>query len=316
MTIVDITNNKNNIIKKKNELIEAKGSLSKNAIKMITILIGMIRKDDEDFQKYAISLQDYKNKINTTTKKAKEDFIKNAEELMSNPFIIDRQMFNWCSKVDWKTKEGYFIFNIHPDLKPYLLQLKENYTSYNLTNILNLKSKYSIRLYELLIKEYNTIKNYKKKKEIISFNITIDKLKEILKLPKTYKYGMFKKQVLEKAKQDLKDNTNIQFNYEEIKLSRKVYELKINIFKNDKGSNDYLKDLDSFKKYIREKYKPDPTNEIFPTVFENNGKKYGIDNKGLLYVSEPGKTKTLSKKEAKEQWDILYALACLDPTKF
>jgi hypothetical protein len=39
---------------------------------------------------------------------------------------------------------------IHDELKPYLLQLKRNYTQYNLAAVANFRNSYSIRFYELL----------------------------------------------------------------------------------------------------------------------------------------------------------------------
>jgi len=318
MNIIQIQNNKNNIVKKHNDIIQAKGNLSITAQKMLIMLIGMIRKDDSNFQQYAINIEDYKKQIGATNKET-SFYLKQALELMRNPFEVKKGVwFNWCSKVDITSLEGHIILKIDNELKPYLLRLQKNFTTYNLTNILNLKSKYSIRIYELLIKEYNKIKEYKPNQKIISFTIKIDKLKEILKLPKSYLYADIKRQVLEKAKKELKDNTDIFFKYEEIKPIRRVEKLKINIFKNNKGSNDYLKDLNTFKNYIREKYKPEPNLGIFPTIYKNKEAKYkyGIDNKGLLYISKPGETRNLTNKEAKKTWENLYNMAIIEGIQF
>lgn len=57
---------------------------------------------------------------------------------------------SWLSSARYKIGQGIVILKFDSNLKPYLLQLKELYTSYKLENILSLKSKYSIRLYEIL----------------------------------------------------------------------------------------------------------------------------------------------------------------------
>ena len=60
MNIINVEENKNNVIKKANELIKAKGELSGTAQKMLAMLISMIRADDTEFQIYALKIDDYK----------------------------------------------------------------------------------------------------------------------------------------------------------------------------------------------------------------------------------------------------------------
>ena len=313
MKIINIKHNKNNIVKKHNSLIKAKGKLSTTAQKMLLMLISMIKKEDKNFHEYAININDYKKNINSTNKEY-NFYLQAALELIENPFEVTKGIwFNWCNMVDIKSMPGYIIFTIHPKLKPYLLSLKNNFTTYNLVNVLNLKSKYSIKIYELFIKKYNTVKNYKTKQQKITFNIEIEELKDFLKIPKSYNYAMFKKQAILKAQEDLLKYTNIRFTFTEIKRSRKIHSLDISLIRNNKGSNDYLKNIHNFKTYIRRKYKP---NKIyFPSILEIEDKdlneyfKIGVDYKGLLYISTPGNTKTLNKKEAAKWWNDLYEMA-------
>ena len=58
----------------------------------------------------------------------------------------------WASSVRYRSSEGTIELSFDSKLKPYLLQLKNQFTSYRLSNILTLKSTYSIRLYELMKK--------------------------------------------------------------------------------------------------------------------------------------------------------------------
>ncbi|WP_323591460.1 replication initiation protein, partial [Aliarcobacter butzleri] len=57
-----------------------------------------------------------------------------------------------------------------------LLELKDNFTRYNISNILKLRSAYSIQVFELLT-QYKTIGNR---------TITIDEFRKLLKIPNTY----------------------------------------------------------------------------------------------------------------------------------
>ena len=47
-------------------------------------------------------------------------------------------------------KNGLIELEFSPKMRPYLLNLKETFTSYRAENVLTLKSFYSIRIYELL----------------------------------------------------------------------------------------------------------------------------------------------------------------------
>ena len=313
MNIISIEDNKNNQIKKHNNIIKAKGSLSNTSQKMLAMLISMIRTDDSEFQKYALRIEDYRKEIGSKNKDT-EFYVKQAEELMKNPFRINKKLFNWCSMVDWGSVEGYIVFSIHSDLKPYLLNLQKHFTTYNIVNVLSLRGDYSPRLYEYLVMEWKEFKrNYKKRHNKTPKNYTIeleiDWLREHLGISKGYKYNDIKRQIIEVAKKQFKEKTDIQFDYEEQKIGRKVNSLKITIRDNNKGSNDYLATIQSFTAYIRDRYKPDITNDIFPTVVETKNGNIKIDAKGRLYLSGLGKVVDYDNKQSQKLWEQLYQIA-------
>ena len=88
-----------------------------------------------------------------------------------------------------------------PDLKPYLLKLKELYTSCRLTNVLNLKSRYSIRLYEIL-----KCRKKRSRKKIVIEEIELEELKKMLGASSKYfsVYADFKRRALLVAQKELK----------------------------------------------------------------------------------------------------------------
>ena len=125
------------------------------------------------------------------------------------------------------------VLSYDPKLKPYFLQLKDNFTKYYLENILELKSFYSIRIYEL-VKQYENIK---------SREITIDELKEILDIGNSYKlYGHFKEKVLTVAQKEINEKTDINLTFEEIKKIRKVTGIKFNIERKENRENLHIKE--------------------------------------------------------------------------
>ena len=305
MNIISIEKNKNNQVKKSNTLIEAKGALSSTAQKMLIMLISMIRADDSEFQEYALNIKDYFSQIDSSSNNV--EFAKErALELMRNPFEAEKGVwFNWCSKVDIKKIDGYIVFSIHNELKPYLLGLQENFTTYNIVNILALRGDYTPRLYEYFLMKFNDYKaqykkKYKKTPKSFTFEIELDWLRSTYKIPDSYRYNNIKTQIIENAKKQFKEKTNIKFDYKEYKLGRKVVRLIITVKDNNKGSNDYLMDLHSFIRFVRK-------NLVNQDIWVGQGMVLSVSEKGRIYdkISQ----KEYNKNDSQKVWEKWYKLA-------
>lgn len=99
-----------------------------------------------------------------------------------------------------------------PLLKPFLLELSNKFTSYRLANVIKLKSTYAIRIYELL-KQYEDLKER---------TISLENLRYYLDAMDIYpNYANFKQRVLKPSQKNW-IKTDISFEFEEIKLGRKV----------------------------------------------------------------------------------------------
>jgi len=225
-------NNPTNLVVKSNDLIISRYNLSLAEQRLILQVISMIDKDDEDFKDYYVSISGYLNLIGNNSNNYYQ-IKKFVEELLKKPLHIPLQngnflICNWFSSIVYLSEKGTLVCRFDPHLKPYLLQLKNHFTSYRLENILKLKSKYSIRLYEVL-------KRYEKIKEI---KIPLDNLREYLSIPKTYKYNDIRKQILQPSLEDLKEYTDIIFDYYEIKDGKKVAKLKFVIYLNKRNITD------------------------------------------------------------------------------
>lgn len=150
-------------------------------------------------------------------------------------------LVRWLSKVRTNKRSGIAKIKIDEDLAPYLFDLQTRFLSYELKNILNMKSQYSIRLYELL-KSYHDMKvaqtdhrewkekAYKPKK--ISWTVDLEEFKKRLMVDtiKSYKdYSLFRTKVLEVAQKEINELTNINVYFEPIKKGRKVIKIKIDM---------------------------------------------------------------------------------------
>ena len=119
-------------------------------------------------------------------------------------------------------------------LIPFLLDVQNNFTQYHVSNVLKLRSSYSIRIYELL----------KQLEDKGNRTFIIEDLRSLLDIPEKYKNGHIKSDILDKAKKDLQKNTDLSFTYEFIKLGRSFHSIKFKIFKNKK-----VEKLDETKVY-------------------------------------------------------------------
>ena len=95
-------------------------------------------------------------------------------------------LVRWLSNVAIYPKSGKIKIKIDEYLAPYLFELKEKYLSYGLINILNFKSKYSIRLYEMLKAHYDMKRSHYGQKRfetpVVEWTLDLDELKHILML--------------------------------------------------------------------------------------------------------------------------------------
>ena len=143
------------IIKKDNDLIQAKYRVGLHEQRLLYAVLGAIRTDDEVFNKYTIDLKTLAQLHGLTTNNAVYTQLHQAaEELLVTVVDISRgntvRKTTWLNYVEYVPNEAQLKVTIHDELKPYLLQLKRNYTQYNFAAVANFRNSYSIRFYELL----------------------------------------------------------------------------------------------------------------------------------------------------------------------
>jgi plasmid replication initiation protein len=110
---------------------------------------------------------------------------------------------SWIDKATIYKNSGKIKIRLDEDLKPYLLMLSRNYTQYPLHDIIKMKTKYGIMLYELL-KSYAFIDS--------PIEFTLTELKESLDCLTYENFTNFKNKVLLPALKDINS-------YSELKVS-------------------------------------------------------------------------------------------------
>ena len=148
-----IIETRNKKVKKANALIQkSKFNLDLRQQKLIIFLISQIKQNDKDFQDYRFSISEF-CKVVGVEYHGRYDEIKDTIQKIADKSMwikiegVDK-LIRWIEKaeIDNNTKE--VIIRFDKDLKPFLLELKENYFTYKALYPLFFRHKYSIRLYE------------------------------------------------------------------------------------------------------------------------------------------------------------------------
>lgn len=117
----------------------------------------------------------------------------------------------WIDKAIIYKNNGTIKIRLDSDLQPYLLMLSKNYTKIPLRDVIRMKSKYGIMLYELL-------KSYAYMGMRMRFDI--QDLKEKLDCVSYANFTNFRKYVLEPALNDINKYSEIMVDYELVKTGR------------------------------------------------------------------------------------------------
>lgn len=207
---------------KANELIQrAQYELSLQEQRMILYFITLIHPDDDDFKEYTVDIRDLCRICDISLHHENyRNFIESVKKLKERTIhIVDdrrHKFLSWIERVEVDEKTYTLTFRLDDRMKPFLLQLKERYTQYRLENILFFKSKYSIRLYELLSSYLAMGVCY----------IDVDELKQLMNVPESCdKFKMFNLRVLTPSIKEINDLSDIDVAVDFVTKGRKVTQL-------------------------------------------------------------------------------------------
>ena len=229
------------LITKHNQVIKASYRLTPNEQAIILVALSNINKDETitDQTMYDLRVEDLASLTGTRIKDAYKLFkdaatcLYRRELMISNGF---KDLTRWVQTVRYIDGKGVIKIRFNHDILPYLTNLKENFTSYNLKHVSKFKSTYGVRVYEL-IKQWKNTKNF--------VEVEISEISSMFQLPKSYeKMSSLKAKVLEPAINDINTHSDITVSYENIKEGRKIIGFKF-VWKNKESkpkklSNEYI----------------------------------------------------------------------------
>lgn len=226
---------RNKTITKANELIQkSRFNLSLQQQKIVLYLISQITPYDDEFKLYDFNIQEFCRVcgIDFSSGKNYQDLKDAVKEIRDKSIWVTladgrETTLAWIEKPYIDPGSGVIQIRLDEDMKPYLLQLKQNFTSYEILWTLHFKSKYTIRLYELIKSiHFHDLDFYER-------IYPLDDLKKLLGA-ETYKtYQTFKERVLKRAVQEINDYSDKTVSYEVIKSGRSVSKIKFIISSKD-----------------------------------------------------------------------------------
>jgi plasmid replication initiation protein len=282
------------IIKKSNQLIEARYRFDTWETRMFLSLLSCIRKEDGDFQTYRIWYSDVIEIFGIKSHQSYDLLRAGVKNLMRKTLHVNYQEGGFTREKEYHIirstdylKEGqtgdgiqnqeYIDVTIEPEMKPLLLQLQKNFTAYDLSNVSRLSAQ-SVRIYELL-KQYESLEGRV---------LDIDYMKRILEYDKEYPdFSNFHQWVIKPAVKEINKYTDIKINrYEKVKEGRKVTALHFFFSRKTEGKSPVLRELRAEPKRQTIQIEPiEPVNTVELTPVAVN-KPIELTNEQIQQVKE------------------------------
>lgn len=195
------------------------------------------QRTDNEFQDIELTAIDYSKAFSVSQKSAYRDLEKAVSGLTKHVINIEgrgidgRIEYPLMSKAHYRKDLGRITCSFNPLVVPHLVGLKEKFRSYPLKEAVSFQSSYTWRMYELLL-SWSKPKNQTGGFLAGWLKIEVEEIRKILGVPKSYRWAMFERVVLNVATKELREKTNIHLHIERIKTSRKITHLSIQFIQN------------------------------------------------------------------------------------
>lgn len=185
--------------------------------------------------KYApvrITAQEYANTFGMPLKQAYSQ-LKEASENFFNRYIrfklnevseidVDVWKIRWLGAYKYNDGEANVLLHFTPQVMPYLCELEDNFTKYQLSQACALRSVHSWRLLELF-EQMNT-----NKENNGWLSISLEDFHHAMESPDSYKttFGLLRKYMIEPAVKELTEKDHWMIDWKPIKKGKKVVRLE------------------------------------------------------------------------------------------
>lgn len=223
------------VVTQNNRFVYAKYDMNTNELKMFMWIVSQINSQkDSLFQVCEMPLSEIfevlnhqseenytyiKNLIDNMGKKTYIEDFKLLDEMTMKEVEIHRVMplFQF---IEYKKGASSISYRLNDSLMQYLLDQKRDFTQLKFNDIQQMKSAYSIRIYNMLVCEL------KQNKQSLKINLAV--LQNLLEVPKTLlEYKHFNVKVLKQAEKDINGKSNlVLLEIKTYKTGRKITDLE------------------------------------------------------------------------------------------
>ena len=164
--------------------------------------------------------------------------------------------------VKWTDYNDEVLIRFSPEIIPYLVNLKKNFTQHALSDLAELNSKYSIILYRWLSMNYNQYEHYSNKggrreeqvEEYRNPTISMRELREMTDTVQDYpRFTNFESYILKNSLKEINAHTHFNVTYDKIKKGRSIDRIVFHIEKKPVAKNEYYKQEEQDPVYLENK---------------------------------------------------------------
>ncbi|MGB0847628.1 MAG: replication initiation protein [Thiolinea sp.] len=232
---------KKNSVTKSNALVRAYyrfGLVEKRIMETLVSQLHPLRTDNQ-FQEIELTALTYSQAFSVSEKIAYRDLEKAVTGLMKRVISVsgegindDRIEFTLMARARYRKQQGKIICTFNPLIVPHLVGMTKKFTKYPLSQAVEFSSSYTWRFYELIM---SWAKPKSETNGLIAGWLTVEvaELRDMLGVPKSYRWGRFQEMVLDVAQAELKAKANIHMDIERKKTSRKITHLNIRFIEDE-----------------------------------------------------------------------------------
>lgn len=236
-------------IRKANALIQkSRFDLTLQQQKILLFLISQIDPNDKEFKTYSFSIKQFCEicGIKVASGRNYQMLKSQIKKIADKSIWLDLQdrevLVRLIEKPTIIKESGKIEIRFDEDMMPFLLQLRSNYTKYELIYILRFNSKYTLRLYEYIKSiHYDELNPY-------SRYIELSELKRVLGAENYDSYKDFNNRVLSFAIDEINRYSDKTISFIPVKKNRAVIGFDVNI--NTKNIEDRILAGAETEKYL------------------------------------------------------------------
>ena len=228
---------KNKVVRQGNAVTNAHYRMSLLEKNIFLCVLGELNEEDDPNTVYEIDTVQLKklSKTQTSVDKYRDATRKLLQRVLEVKEIEERKgkkvktvlQVSLISHARYIIGKGRIEIGLSPQIRPYLFDLKKNFTQYSLTYALQFKSIYSKRIYELLSQWYDIgMKSYPLQDLRYILGLTpglIDSKSQKKEKEKFEKHSDFDRYVIQAAQKEINSISNINFTYSYRKKSGRSF---------------------------------------------------------------------------------------------